>query len=435
MQEVVNVAVDDNLDWAENQSLSHSPSPPQEVHPTDSLVTEHVPFHPMFKEVRGRISEEGEEDESESDFEYFSWGPIDGEMEQENDKLERELEEEEEEEEQEEQKQQGKGEDEDEDKDEDGENESQGRKQYPPGSEQQPLFETSKVNVLGTVLLLMDWKQEHLISDAAFSALLPLLHCVLLPEGNLLPSSLYLCEGILESQAPKVLRDVCVNECHLFSEGEEACPVCKEQRFGLLFFFLLLFLFFLPSSLFFTPFHSSCYRYEQQGQETHANVKKKARRSFTSFSVVEQLRCNFRDQEFLDALHATAEFLQRNPTSEETIWEGDLFRPFRQPGAILSEVEEGMALSVGLDGAPPFVTATGSFWVIILKIWNLPAHLRTKKKFRLFFAIVKGEEKKVTKNEKKKKTQNANQLNFQMFSCDRSRKLKSLFQGAVQRHR
>jgi len=120
------------------------------------------------------------------------------------------------------------------------------------------------------------------------------------------------------------------------------------------------------------------------------NTKKRARRSFTSFSIVEQLRYHFQDQEFLDALSATADFLQTNPTCEQTIWAGNLFLPFREEGAILSDVKEGLALSVGLDGVPPHVTSAGNLWIIILKIWNLPAHLRTKRKFRLFFTVVEG---------------------------------------------
>ena len=85
-----------------------------------------------------------------------------------------------------------------------------------------------------------------------------------------------------------------------------------------------------------------------------------------------------------------ARYLDTNPTAEETIWGGQLLAPLRAPGRILENVEEGFALSLGLDGAPAFVKGTGSIWIIILKIWNLPAHLRTKRKFRLHFTIVQG---------------------------------------------
>jgi len=91
----------------------------------------------------------------------------------------------------------------------------------------------------------------------------------------------------------------------------------------------------------------------------------------------------------LDALRATTVFLaSKKRTCEETIWAGDLFLPHREKGCILSDVEEGLALSVGFDGFPPFVTAKGNLWVILLKIWNLPASIRTTRRFRLFFAVI-----------------------------------------------
>jgi len=55
---------------------------------------------------------------------------------------------------------------------------------------------------------------------------------------------------------------------------------------------------------------------------------------------------------------------------------------------ILNNLEEGFALSIGMDGAPTFVTGTGDIWAISLKIWNLPAKMRTEEKYRLFFCVV-----------------------------------------------
>lgn len=105
-----------------------------------------------------------------------------------------------------------------------------GRRRFPAGSEQAPLFQDAKVSVLATLLLLFQWKHDNLISDKALSALLLLLGCILLPDNNQLPRSRYLCEGILESQSPAMKRDVCINECHLFVDGEEVCPDCDEAR-------------------------------------------------------------------------------------------------------------------------------------------------------------------------------------------------------------
>jgi len=118
-----------------------------------------------------------------------------------------------------------------EDEEQERDDEPKGRKRFPPESVQRPLFEGAKASILAAVLLLFEWKQENLISDRAFSLLLVLLGCIMLPQDNLLPRSLYLCEGILESQASPIIRDVCINECHLFQEDEDQCPQCQEPRF------------------------------------------------------------------------------------------------------------------------------------------------------------------------------------------------------------
>jgi len=238
---------------------------------------------------------------------------------------------------------------------EEDEQKKEARRKYPPGSEKEPLHNSTELPILSAVLLLFNWKQQHLISDVGFEGLLTLLARILLPEGNRCPPTLFLAEGILEAQAQCVKRDVCVNECHLFGIDEMQCPVCGQSR------------------------------YEATGPR-----KGKARRSFETFPIANQLRAHLQDEDFVEGLREMAEFLKTDPSAEETIWAGKLFAPFREQGKILSNVEEGFALSLGMDGAPTFVTGTGTLWVMVLKIWNLPAAMRTDKRYRLFFAVIEG---------------------------------------------
>jgi len=228
-----------------------------------------------------------------------------------------------------------------------------GKRKYPPGKELERLYDGASLSILSAVSVLFTWKQDSQLSDIWFGALLHILATRLLPKENQLPKTLYLAERILETQNEGTVRDICLKECHLFAAGEKTCPVCEESRYV-----------------------------------TEGPRKGLSQRSFTSFSVVDQLRTLLQEEAFLEGLKAMTTFLETNPSAEQTIWAGKLFAPFRAPGMILNNLEEGFALSIGMDGAPTFVTGTGDIWAISLKIWNLPAKMRTEEKYRLFFCVV-----------------------------------------------
>jgi len=54
----------------------------------------------------------------------------------------------------------------------------------------------------------------------------------LLPDGNSFPSTLYLFNKYFERAVPKAWQKVviCVNEHHIFEDGQVVCPKCGEQR-------------------------------------------------------------------------------------------------------------------------------------------------------------------------------------------------------------
>ena len=71
------------------------------------------------------------------------------------------------------------------------------------------------------------------IPVAALNALCAIISDFLLPENNEFPRSWFLFRNtfaeVLGSRWKKV--DICINEDHIFLEGQQICPICGEQRY------------------------------------------------------------------------------------------------------------------------------------------------------------------------------------------------------------
>ena len=103
----------------------------------------------------------------------------------------------------------------------------------------EPLYRGSSVSALEADVLLFGWRHESSIKDRAIEALLQLLKR-LLPEGNLLPESLYMLRKVLKIKRPCDYQyHACPNDKHYWkplpqsqwsADASEPCP-CGHQRF------------------------------------------------------------------------------------------------------------------------------------------------------------------------------------------------------------
>lgn len=87
----------------------------------------------------------------------------------------------------------------------------------------------------------MVWKHDEGIEDRAFDKLLRMLHCVLLPASNLLPSSFHIVKRIcgIDDLSPYE-HHVCTCDRYRFPKIERSewpahafdeCPLCHSKRF------------------------------------------------------------------------------------------------------------------------------------------------------------------------------------------------------------
>lgn len=100
----------------------------------------------------------------------------------------------------------------------------------------QPLYKGARHSVIQTIFLLVDLKQKHRQSDAAFEDMLAA-NSRLAPQPNLYPSSFFVCKSIL---GVRPLKNYTWHTCGCQesawdpdgdSSPTDACPCCGDLRF------------------------------------------------------------------------------------------------------------------------------------------------------------------------------------------------------------
>ena len=104
-----------------------------------------------------------------------------------------------------------------------------------------PIYEGSAVTVIQATYLMLRIKHEKNIADGGFDMLLRAVKDVVLPEENLFPPSLHVCEGLAGVEAlDQYTYHVCGCGRHVYSHVPkenchqhygDACPICSSPRF------------------------------------------------------------------------------------------------------------------------------------------------------------------------------------------------------------
>lgn len=96
------------------------------------------------------------------------------------------------------------------------------------------------MTVVQTLAILFDWFASCPgISKEAFSQLLHVLHCYLLPQGNNLPDCYSKALTLVQHLLVQVTEyDSCINDCVVFRKGSKGdfsnlstCPECDCERY------------------------------------------------------------------------------------------------------------------------------------------------------------------------------------------------------------
>jgi hypothetical protein len=122
--------------------------------------------------------------------------------------------------------------------------EAEGTAAYYRSKSEEPIYPGARVTVLQACYCLLTHKLSNKFGDVAFDELLRLLHEVFLPEGNLLPPSLYILRKVLGcSNWDEFELHVCSNPncgAHVWpylpraqyeEHKDDACPCCATARF------------------------------------------------------------------------------------------------------------------------------------------------------------------------------------------------------------
>ena len=101
------------------------------------------------------------------------------------------------------------------------------------------LYDKSQVTLKESCFYILEWKKNHNITYSACNELLTLLHYVLLPKNNHLPTTFATLTKKMEIPEPTYLH-VCVNDCQIFPSlpqhewklhFDEKCGKCGQDRF------------------------------------------------------------------------------------------------------------------------------------------------------------------------------------------------------------
>ena len=262
----------------------------------------------------------------------------------------------------------GNGNDETDSGEEDGEEEEEEEEEVDDQEEllSSPLYEGSDWILKQTIHFLLQWKSNNMITISAFEEVLQLLHYKLLPQPNILPTSMYKCMSLLNLNISKYERHVCINDCYLFPHLEvkeykhnlhQLCPGCEAPRFI------------------------------KRGNSISPQKK------FYYLPIREQIKNLKKIPGFFESFNKMKQEVQGGDFSYlVSFWGGSVPQDFVDHYGydIWEQFSNTLLFSLGLDGVECFKNNTYSVWPVCLKLWNLHPEERTLQKFILFASLIPG---------------------------------------------
>jgi len=185
----------------------------------------------------------------------------------------------------------------------------------------------------------------------------------ILPEHNLVPTSLYRLISAIDLDLSMFEKHVCINDCELFADLDhsefaqhavDACSKCGELRF------------------------------DRRGRAVSP------RKKFYHIPLALQLGQLLEQPEVKRSLQKMATEIRAGVTCLSSFWGGKLAEPLVKRDGFLDHFQRNLALSIGLDGVQAFKKEEYEVWPIGVKIWNLHPEERTSKGKVLLTSVVPG---------------------------------------------
>lgn len=225
------------------------------------------------------------------------------------------------------------------------------------------LYKSSPLSVNKTLAILFSWFcSTPGISKESFSRLLHLLHKLMLPADNKLPSSYQQAQAAIRGLlVPLNDYDCCINDCILFrncSEGNfkdlSDCPKCGSERF-----------------------------------HPHTQV---ARKKFKYIPLAPRIKRMFANKNVSELLQKHQDKHAKSETSISDFHETNAWKSLYSADGYFKGDPRGISLSLCTDGTNPFSKEKISYsmWPIALTILNLPFGVRNLPKSILLAGIIPG---------------------------------------------
>jgi len=226
-----------------------------------------------------------------------------------------------------------------------------------------PLYQGSELSLKDCLLMLLRWQRDNQISLVGFEELLQIYGTVILPQPNLLPTTIHQLHQVIGLNLDTLEEHVCVNDCHIFekiskTEYEEylneKCPHCGETRF------------------------------ERIGKALSP------RKRFFRLSIAPQVQDLTKKKGFVESMLRMKEAIESGVSCNESFWGGKLVENLTSDPSFLDDFTEILVLSIGLDGVRCFKHSKYTVWPVGIKIWNLSPEERTSKEYIIITALIPG---------------------------------------------